>query len=98
MVPAHRPVALRPAEVRLQVTLDRDYCRAGSRRPLAMVFKVLPVSLVIGASCALYGCGGEEVKYQPKPAFTGTKANLPSVPALAKKPIKQGEDYTVWGA
>jgi len=63
-----------------------------------MVFKVLQVSLVIGASCAAFGCGGEDVKYVPKPANTGTKANLPSVPSLAKKPIKQGEDYTVWGA
>ena len=63
-----------------------------------MVFKVLPVSLVIGASCAAFGCGGEDVKYTPKPAYTGTKASLPSVPTLAKKPIKQGEDYTIWGA
>ena len=62
-----------------------------------MVFKVLPVSLVIGVSCAAFGCGGDDVKYVPKPAHSGTKANLPSVPSLAKKPIKQGEDYTIWG-
>jgi hypothetical protein len=63
-----------------------------------MRFKVFQVSLVIGASCAAFGCGGDDVKYVPRPAYTGQKANLPSVPALAKKPIKQGEDYTVWGA
>jgi hypothetical protein len=63
-----------------------------------MVFKVLQVSLVIGLSGAAFGCGGEDVKYVPKPAHTGAKANLPSVPSLAKKPINQGEDYTIWGA
>ena len=44
------------------------------------------------------GCGGEEVKYQPVPAVSGMKANLPAVPSIAKKPIKNGDAYTVWGA
>lgn len=44
------------------------------------------------------GCGGEEVKYEPVPAVSGVKANLPAVPNLAKKPIKNGDAYTVWGA
>jgi hypothetical protein len=44
------------------------------------------------------GCGGEEVKYEPVPAVSGMKASLPAVPNLAKKPIKNGDAYTVWGA
>src|SRR5688500_13109887 len=70
----------------LQAWRDRDYCPPGSRRPPSMRFKVFPVSLVIGASCAAFGCGGDDVKYVPRAAYTGQKANLPSVPALAKKP------------
>ena len=44
-------------------------------------------------------CGGEEVKYKPRPAPSGVKANLPAVPNVPKKPIKgKGGAYTVWGA
>lgn len=55
--------------------------------------------LCLLAACAgISGCGGDEVKYEPKPAYDGPKANLPPVPNVPKKPIKQGEAYTVWGA
>jgi hypothetical protein len=43
-------------------------------------------------------CGGEEVKYEPRPAYNGPKASLPSVPNVSKKPVKNGDAYTVWGA
>jgi hypothetical protein len=44
------------------------------------------------------GCGGEEVKYEPRPAPSGVKATLPPVPNVAQKPIKSGDAYTIWGA
>ncbi|HET9953291.1 MAG TPA: hypothetical protein VFQ61_02240 [Polyangiaceae bacterium] len=53
---------------------------------------------VLGLCLAVVGCGGEEVKYTPRPAYSGSKANLPPVPNLPKKPIKNGESYTIWGA
>jgi hypothetical protein len=56
------------------------------------------VPLTILAATTFAGCGGDEVKYQPRPAFTGQKASLPPVPNVPKKPIKNGEAYTVWGA
>ncbi|MFO0759882.1 MAG: hypothetical protein U0359_25580 [Byssovorax sp.] len=43
------------------------------------------------------GCGGEEQPYTPKPAVSGKKASLPSVPTLPSKPKKQGDAYTIWG-
>jgi hypothetical protein len=60
--------------------------------------KVARFSLVIAAVSVPLACGGEDVKYQPKPAYSGTKANVPSVPSLQKKTIKNGDAYTVWGA
>jgi hypothetical protein len=58
------------------------------------------VKLLAGASVLLlaFGCGNEEVKYEPKPAYSGEKASLPGVGQVPAKPIKQGENYTVWGA
>lgn len=53
---------------------------------------------VLVAATAFAGCGREEVKYEPKPAYTGTKASLPPVPNVPQKPIKSGDAYTVWGA
>lgn len=50
------------------------------------------------ALTTLAGCGREEVKYEPKPAVTGVKADLPPVPNVPQKPIKSGDAYTVWGA
>ena len=59
-------------------------------------------ALISALSAVIYlgslGCGPEEVKYQPKPGNSGAKANLPPVPNLQKKPIKNGDAFTVWGA
>ena len=60
--------------------------------------KVARISVLIGAAAIPLACGGEEAKYEPRPAYSGSKASLPSVPTLQKKPIKQGDAYTVWGA
>jgi hypothetical protein len=60
-------------------------------------FFAVPSTLLVLGSSAM-GCGGEEVKYKPVPAVSGVKANVPAVPNLAKKPIKNGDAYTVWGA
>jgi hypothetical protein len=38
------------------------------------------------------------VKYEPRPAYSGQKASLPPVPNVPKKPIKNGDAYTIWGA
>jgi hypothetical protein len=46
---------------------------------------------------SLVGCGGEERKYEPKPAHSGKKATLPAVPTLPQKNKKDGDAYTVWG-
>lgn len=48
-------------------------------------------------SIALTGCGREEATYQPVPAVSGLSANLPPIPTIPDKPIKDGENYTVWG-
>jgi hypothetical protein len=54
---------------------------------------------LVGLTATFFSaCGKEEEKYQPKPAVTGDKANLPSVPNVPQKPIKDGDAYTVWGA
>ncbi|MGC4092315.1 MAG: hypothetical protein QM756_31415 [Polyangiaceae bacterium] len=57
----------------------------------------IPLS-VLAACTTLAGCGGEEVKYEPRPAYSGQKASLPPVPNVPKKPVKNGDAYTVWGA
>ena len=44
------------------------------------------------------GCGSDEVKYEPRPAPSGVKAEVPPMPNVPQKPIKQGDAYTVWGA
>lgn len=56
-------------------------------------------SALIGlAALSSLGCTNDEVAYEPKPAYTGEKANLPPVGQVPQKPVKQGEAYTVWGA
>jgi CheY-like chemotaxis protein len=49
-------------------------------------------------ACALVGCGREEIKYEPVPAVSGSKASLPAVPNVPQRPEKDGDAYTVWGA
>ncbi len=56
----------------------------------------IPLSLL--AVSLTLGCGGEEVKYEPRPAHSGPKASLPAAPNVPKKPVKNGDAYTVWGA
>lgn len=56
------------------------------------------MAVLLAGCVALGACGPDEVKYEPKPAYSGAKANLPPVPNVPKKPIKNGESYTVWGA
>lgn len=53
---------------------------------------------VLAASLLGSACAGEEVKYEPRQAYNGPKASLPSTPNVPKKPIKNGDTYTVWGA
>lgn len=56
------------------------------------------LTLTAALALSLSACGGDEVKYEPRPAYTGPKASLPPVPNVPKKPIKQGDSYTIWGA
>ena len=53
---------------------------------------------LLAISTALTGCGGDEVKYEPRPAYSGTKASLPPAANVPKKPVKNADAYTVWGA
>ncbi len=56
------------------------------------------VLVALGLSLLLAGCGQEEKPYQPEPAYSGPKPNLPAVPTLPNKKKKVGGAYTVWGA
>src|SRR5690606_9889823 len=56
----------------------------------------IPALLI--AALSLTACGGDDAKYEPRPAHSGPKAALPPVPTLPKKPIKVGDAYTVFGA
>jgi hypothetical protein len=55
-------------------------------------------ALMVAAGLTAFGCGQPEQKYEPRGAPSGAKANIGPVPNLPQKPIKVGEDYTVWGA
>ncbi len=57
------------------------------------------ISTLVSALClGTFGCGQEEVKYQPRPAASGMKASLPPAANLPKRPTKNGDTWTVWGA
>ncbi len=57
------------------------------------------ISTLISALCwGAIGCGQEEVKYEPRPAASGAKASLPPAANLPKRPLKNGDAWTVWGA
>ena len=58
----------------------------------------ISIPSLVALCVSTQGCGGEEVKYQPVPAVSGMKASLPPVPNVVKKPIKNGDAFTVWGA
>lgn len=55
----------------------------------------LVAALALAAAAA--GCGEEKPVYKPRGA-PSAKATLPPVPNVPKKPIKDGDAYTVWGA
>ena len=57
------------------------------------------ISTMISALClGAVGCGQDEVKYEPRPAASGAKASLPPAANLPKRPVKNGDTWTVWGA
>lgn len=57
------------------------------------------ISTLISALClGTFGCGQEEVKYEPRPASSAPKASLPPAANLPKRPLKNGDAWTVWGA
>ena len=57
------------------------------------------ISTLISVLClGAFGCGQEEVKYNPRPAASGIKASLPPAANLPKRPLKNGDTWTVWGA
>jgi hypothetical protein len=60
------------------------------------IARAIPLVFVLGA--ATLGCGEEELLYVAKPAVSGRKASLPSVPTLPQKAKKVGDAYTIWGA
>jgi hypothetical protein len=44
------------------------------------------------------GCGDDNDKYKPTPAYSGKKASLPPVPQLRTDPIRVGDSYSIYGA
>jgi hypothetical protein len=44
------------------------------------------------------GCGSDDNPYKPQPAWSGKKASIPAPPSLPSTPIKNGTDYTIYGA
>jgi hypothetical protein len=58
----------------------------------------LCLALIGLTATPLLGCGTDEDKYEPKPAYTGESPGLPAVPNVPQNPIKAGDAYTVWGA
>jgi hypothetical protein len=59
----------------------------------------LTAAVAVGLlALATVGCGDENDKYKPTPAFSGAKANLPPVPQLPTNPIRVGDSYSIYGA
>jgi hypothetical protein len=57
--------------------------------------RTLAVAAVLAAG--LSGCGGDDLPYTPKAAYSGRKPTLPAVPTLPQKNKKEGDAYTIWG-
>lgn len=66
---------------------------------MSKLVRVATRSLLVAATAAsVAACGSNnDEPYKPAPAYSGRKADVPAVPTLASKPIKQGDAYTVWG-
>jgi len=59
---------------------------------------LLLIAASAGSLSLTPGCSGNDDPYKPTPAWSGRKANVPSVPSLPNNPIKQGDGFTVFGA
>jgi len=59
--------------------------------------KLFGATFLAVLAAATVGCGGDEVQYQPKPAYSGKKSTLPAVPTLPNKKKKDGDAYSIWG-
>ncbi len=55
-------------------------------------------TLIFALSLGATGCGQEEVPYKPRGANSGARAAMPPAANLPKRPMKNGEAWTVWGA
>jgi hypothetical protein len=62
--------------------------------PLALVL----VSVAGFVAPLAVGCSDADNVYKPTPAYSGRKADIPSVPALPTTPIRAGDTYTIFGA
>ncbi len=60
--------------------------------------KIASLFAITLTTALLGGCGSGEIPYKPRPAYTGEKPSLPTVPTLPNKKKKEGNAYTVWGA
>jgi hypothetical protein len=57
------------------------------------------ISTLISVLClGAFGCGQEEVPYKARGANSGSRAALPPAANLPKRPIKNGDTWSVWGA
>src|SRR5579863_2638941 len=61
-------------------------------RALSVAVALALFALVLG------GCGDENEKYKPQPAYSGKKPNLPAMPQLRSDPIRVGDAYSIYGA
>jgi hypothetical protein len=56
-------------------------------------------ALTVLLSLGIVSCGSnEDDKYQARPGPSGVKADMPAIPNVPQKPVKNGDTYTVWGA
>jgi hypothetical protein len=86
----------------LPYTAQAAVCPASKSSSLSLrsfrLVGALPLVAALAVGVLSTGCGGNERKYEPKPAPSGKQANVPSVPTLPQKNKKEGDAYTIWGA
>jgi hypothetical protein len=63
-----------------------------------MKLRTAAVVVALALPLLSLGCGEGAKPYQPKPAYSGKRPTLPSVPTLPDKAKKSGDAYTVYGA